>query len=136
MINFVNAVLRRIVREGRGILENETSSADNITPWLLDEWNESYGKIVTTQMIEQILNPNAHQHVDLSLKVKPLFLNKNMVDEDEYNFEQEKIKNIMSEFESRGKEHGEITLLPNNSLRVKKGTETIISNFPLFSKGH
>ncbi len=135
MIKFVNAILRRIVREGKDIVEHQTSSADNIIPWLLDEWNQSFGEDVTAQMIEQILNPDAHQHVDLSLNVKPLFLDKNNVDKDAYSFEQEKIKSIISEFESRGQDHGEITLLPNNSLRVQRGTETIVSNFPLYECG-
>lgn len=135
LIKFVNAILRRIVSEGKEMLAKHTSSTDNIIPWLLNEWNESYGEDTTNQMIEQMLDPNAHQHVDLSLNVKPLFLKGKSVDNDEFEIEQEKISNIISEFESRGDNHGKITLLPNNSLRINRGMETVVSKFPFYEEG-
>ena len=135
MIKFVNAILRRIVREGEEILTKQTSSTDNIIPWLLHEWNGSYGEDTTNQMIEQILDPNAHQHVDLSLNVRPLFLKGKSEEKGAIKTEQEEISKIILEFESRGDNHGKITLLPNNSLRINRGMETVVSNFPFYEEG-
>ncbi len=90
-------------------------------------------------MIEQMLRPDGHQHVDLSLNVIPIFLKSGNdaddINEAEHKREQEKIIEIINEFESRGEDHGELTLLPNNSLRVKRGMETVVSNFPLYEAG-
>lgn len=43
-IKFVNAVLRRVQREGGEMLETVASPYDNIAPWLLTEWKESWGQ--------------------------------------------------------------------------------------------
>ena len=43
-IKFANAVLRRVQREGGVLLEAVASPYDNIAPWLLAEWRESWGE--------------------------------------------------------------------------------------------
>lgn len=131
LIKFVNAILRRIGKEGREILEKETSITDNIIPWLLNEWNQTYGEEVTLKMVEQLLNTVSHQHVDISLNIEHLYCGNN----DNEDTQEEEIKAIVREFESAGEDHGSITLLPNKSLRIKKGTETIVSNYPLYNEG-
>ena len=133
LIKFVNAILRRVEREGKEILEKETSITDNIIPWLLKEWNQTYGEEVTLKMIEQLLNTNSHQHVDLSLNIEHLHRENN--DNSDIDTQEEEIKRIIHEFESTGEDHESITLLPNKSLRIKKGMETIVSNYPLYNEG-
>ena len=43
-IKFANAVLRRVQREGKDLLETVASPYDNIAPWLLVEWRKSWGE--------------------------------------------------------------------------------------------
>jgi 16S rRNA (cytosine967-C5)-methyltransferase len=129
-VKFVNAILRRVVKEGRDILETQTCISDNVIPWLLSDWIESYGEEKTMKMIEQLMDANSHQHVDLSLNIKHLFRNNDIVVQDE-------IQPIIDEFQSSSddNQHGSIILLPNKSLRIKKGTENVVSNFPLYNEG-
>ena len=137
LISFVNAILRRIAKEGKELLQEHTSITDNITPWLLEEWNQTYGKETTLQIITQLLNTNSHQHIDISLNIKPSFDDNSSDgddDNDGYNQEEE-IQNIINEFEEAGDDLGSITLLPNKSLRIKKGMESIVSNYPLYKEG-
>ena len=46
-IKFVNAILRRLSREGAALLERHTRLTDNAAPWLVDEWNRTWGESVT-----------------------------------------------------------------------------------------
>ena len=143
LIKFTNAILRRIVNEGQEILQNQTSPSDNIIPWLLQDWITSYGQNDTLQIIHQLFNEHTYQHVDLSLNIPYLyqsFQHNNNNDDDNNNSNnnskvQDEIQSIINEFESVGDEHGLITLLPNNSLRIQKGSETIVSNYPLYHQG-
>lgn len=125
----MNAILRRAVKEGKEKLDNETSCTDNIIPWLLEDWNKSYGQDTTLKMVQQFLNADAYQHVDLSLNIPHLH------DDDNEEFVDNEIQKVVNEFESMGTNHGDITLLPNKSIRVKRGTENVVSKYPLYDEG-
>lgn len=73
-----------------------------------------------------MLNTQSHQHIDLSLNI-------NHNDEEQSEIE---IQKIIDEFDSsEDGTHGSITVLPNKSLRVRKGAETVVSKFPLYAEG-
>jgi 16S rRNA (cytosine967-C5)-methyltransferase len=49
-IKFVNAILRRMSREKDSLLAL-TDASDNVTPWLLKEWKESWGPEATERIV-------------------------------------------------------------------------------------
>lgn len=58
-IKYANAVLRRISRnncsEGLQLLNNSTDEADNVVPWLLQQWQKQWGEERTRQIIHQAM---------------------------------------------------------------------------------
>jgi len=143
IIKFVNAILRRVSREeGKALLAKHTSIEDNIAPWLLKEWNQSYGSETTTQMIEQLLETKSYKYVDISLNLSPF------LDDNEKRKEIEEIINTFTTYtnsscDSGGdskNDNGSVTLLPTgSSIRIEKGQESgdsgIISNWPFYHEG-
>ena len=118
MVKFTNAILRRLGREGQQILQDHTNPTDNISRWLLSEWTETHGVPKTLLIIQQLLDENAHNYVDLSLKGRT----------------SEEVQFVMNTFKDFGLEN--IQELPNGSLRVKRsGSNGQISKWPLYDEG-
>jgi 16S rRNA (cytosine967-C5)-methyltransferase len=118
MVKFTNAILRRLGREGKEILKEHTNPTDNIARWLLSEWTETYGVSKTLLIIQQLLDENAHNYVDLSLK----------------GHSNEEVEFIINTFKECGL--SDIQELPNGSLRVKRGgSNGQISKWPLYDEG-
>lgn len=79
MIKFVNGVLRKLSRadEDTGklyalqLLSENTSSRDNIAPWLLESWERDWGIETTNKICEEIMPRDERSmtpHVDLTTK--------------------------------------------------------------------
>jgi 16S rRNA (cytosine967-C5)-methyltransferase len=118
MVKFANAVLRRVDREGRGMLE-KTDICDNISDFLKVEFRSLYGEENTSKIVEQLLDDNAHRFVDLSPNSR--------VPADE----------IIAYFENdEDEKFASVVLLPNGSLRIEKGPNAgAISSWPMYDEG-
>ena len=55
-IKYVNAILRRIALDGNDMLEKYTCITDNVAPWLLQEWKQTWGIQRTNEIINQALS--------------------------------------------------------------------------------
>lgn len=110
MIKFVNAVLRRVGRDGLEMLEKHTSAADNISPWLVNQWNEDWGEANTKKICDQMF---VKPHIDLSVK-------------SDQNTDLNKL------YEAFGKD---AIILPNGSIRVSSEMKGAVSNWPHYDDG-
>lgn len=118
MVQFANAVLRRVDREGKDILTT-TDVCDNISEYLRQEFQSCYGAENTRKIVEQFLDDSAHQFVDLSV-----------------NHKMDKTK-IIAAFETdKDDRFHSVISLPNGSLRIRKNPNAgVISNWPLYDEG-
>jgi len=131
MIKFTNAVLRKLVRDGKDILETQSCVFDNIAPWLLQEWTDTWGEEKTLQIVNQLFDEDAYDHVDLTLN-----LSYKLTDEER----ERKVSRLVREFGgdnfSEKVKGDSIILLPNGSLRIKRNVKSgLISNWPLYQEG-
>jgi 16S rRNA (cytosine967-C5)-methyltransferase len=114
-IKFVNAVLRRISREGDVLLAT-TDVTQNASPWLVKEWQKSWGeeatrKIVALAMEETPRVLTIKQHPGSQLE-KPMG----------------RIKAVAALFEDS-------EILPQGSVRVNTSPPGSIINWPEYSEG-
>jgi tRNA and rRNA cytosine-C5-methylases len=118
IIQFANAVLRRVDRERSELLER-TDVCDNISIRLRKEFESLYGAETTHKIVHQLLDDSAHQFVDLTLRSE--------VDMD----------TVISAFEADAKKRfHSILTLPNGSLRIKKNSNAgSIADWPLYEEG-
>jgi 16S rRNA (cytosine967-C5)-methyltransferase len=117
MIKFVNGVLRKLSRKDEDtdemyalkLLDEKTSSRDNIAPWLLESWERDWG-IETTKLICEEIMPRDERsitpHIDLTTKYSAAF-SLGLVDETK--------DNIDSLVEKLGDDS---MVLPQGSIRV------------------
>ena len=108
MVKFVNAVLRRVQREGRDVLDQHTSPLDNVSPWLVQEWTEAYGEEGAGRIAEQCLE---EPPIDLSLR--------DIGD----------AERVLEDFGQGA------TLLPNGSIRVGGSVRGAVTSWPGYQDG-
>jgi 16S rRNA (cytosine967-C5)-methyltransferase len=63
-LKFANAILRRVSREQETIL-NESSELENVAPWLLENWQRTWGHEVTKAIVQAAMN-----ECDMCLSIK------------------------------------------------------------------
>jgi len=102
-IKFVNAILRSITRQGHELLQTQTSSLDNISPWLVNEWSKSWGGFdVATNIANTMMRD--YNGIDISSK---LYLSYGETEEGE-------MMELCEEFGTNA------ILLPHGSIRIIK----------------
>lgn len=119
-INYVNAMLRRIDREGRIELEKVTSIFDNIAPWLAQEWIDTYGKERTEIMIQA------------SMKQSPIYISVNHVPNSTVEERAIKLQKVQAQFSTN---NNTAKLLPHGSIEIPKDFQGSISKWPLYKEG-
>lgn len=123
-VSFVNAVLRKINQEGSELLKN-TTILDNVNPYLINQWVESYGVETTDSIVES------------SMKQSPVFVTVNCAPTTA-NLSEDggKIQKYQHLF-SLGSvaEGGEAVVLPTGSIRVPEQTTPLVSRWPGYSEG-
>jgi 16S rRNA (cytosine967-C5)-methyltransferase len=113
-------VLRSIDREGHEVLET-TSVFDNVEPWLVKEWIDTYGKEKTKAIVEA------------SMSQSPIFLSVNHAPESTEEERRAKVEWLAGEFNIREEETVEI--LPHGSIRVPTRYSGSIPSWPLYDEG-
>lgn len=125
IVKFCNAVLRRVGREGEELLK-ETSSIQNLSPFLYNGLMNAYGEEKTLDIVHQLMDDTSHSKVDLSINMYGL----------QNEEKEQRIKHIINMFMESDHGFESVTLLPNNSIRVVKGTNTgKVSEWPLYKEG-
>jgi 16S rRNA (cytosine967-C5)-methyltransferase len=120
-IGYVNAVLRRISREGPELLAM-TSVLDNVAPWLLKEWNDAWSKDATLGIVQA------------AMRESPRCLSIRRGDGEEYDDEtvqlQKSIQNVAAQFPN------DCEILPQGSIRIHTlPLAGSIANWPLYTSG-
>jgi 16S rRNA (cytosine967-C5)-methyltransferase len=116
-IKFVNAILRRVTRDGATLLHEHTKSSDNIAPWLLEQWAVDWGPEKVDQISDAFM---IQSPVHLSVK---------------YPSDQS--------VDARGQILQEVadaigvatTILPNGSIRVGDDIGGLVNRWPLYEDG-
>ena len=116
MVKFVNAILRRIQREKAALLA-KTSSKDNISAWLIDEWIKDWGEDIVDVIADQLMQ---EPHIDLSVKLPP---------NTEGGSGIEMLQEMTNQFGC------DALLLPNNSIRVGQEMKGKVSNWNGYENG-
>ena len=119
-INYVNAMLRSIDREGRRELEKSTTIFDNIAPWLAQEWIATYGKETTEQIIKA------------SMEQSPIFISVNHVRDSTAEERATKLQTIQKLFSVNEQS---ANLLPHGSIEIPKQFHGAVSKWPLYEEG-
>jgi 16S rRNA (cytosine967-C5)-methyltransferase len=114
-IKFVNAVLRRLSREGTELLA-KTALSDNVAEWLRNEWKETWGDEATGRIIESAMEETPRC---LSIKLDPQASSEERM---------ERIKEIAGWFP-------EAEILPQGSIIIPKPPPGAISAWPLYQEG-
>jgi 16S rRNA (cytosine967-C5)-methyltransferase len=120
-INFVNAVLRSIDREGQEALE-ATSVYDNVEPWLVQNWIDSYG------------DENTKAIVEAAMAQSPIFISVNHEPQSTAAEREVKLERIREEFSTE--EGLEAELLPHGCIRVPEQSFGSVSTWPGYEEGH
>jgi len=128
-INFVNAVLRNIDREGRPRLE-ATSIIDNLDPWLARQWVQQYGKETTQTMVEAAMCQS------------PVFITVNHSFDDHLREGKrdrtteilEQIKENLTKIDDEDDPQS-AELLPVGSIRIPDNLGGAVSKWPLYDEG-
>jgi 16S rRNA (cytosine967-C5)-methyltransferase len=116
-IKYANAVLRRISREASRSL-SATSSTDNIAPWLIQEWKESWGSEATVTIAESFMQQSS---IYLSVNYPP------GTSSNKARLEQE--HRIQAAFGE------DCEILPHGSIRVGGSVTGAVNEWPLYDKG-
>jgi 16S rRNA (cytosine967-C5)-methyltransferase len=114
-IKYVNAVLRRLGREGSQLLE-QTNVRDNASEWLVKEFTEAWGPEATTSIIES------------AMKEAPRCLTVKQSPGSSFAEIQTKVKNVAGLFE-------ESTILSQDSVLVLSPPPGMVSDWPLYHEG-
>jgi 16S rRNA (cytosine967-C5)-methyltransferase len=114
-IKFVNAILRRLSREGASLLAT-TAVSDNVAPWLAEEWKRDWGEDATERILVAAMVESPRV---VTVKQEPGNTSKQ---------QQFRIELIASQFE-------ESEILPQGSVRVLSHPPGSIINWPLYDEG-
>jgi 16S rRNA (cytosine967-C5)-methyltransferase len=114
-VKFVNAVLRRLTREGPKLLA-ETNVMDNVAPWLVQEFYKTYGEEATQNIVQSAMQESPRC---LTLKHDP-----HATDTEK----QTKLQHLASHF-------NESLVLPQGSLLVVSSPLGKVSHWPLYEQG-
>jgi 16S rRNA (cytosine967-C5)-methyltransferase len=123
-IKYVNAVLRRLSREGLNVLSNVTDITANASPWLINEFRQTWGDEATHRILSAAMEETP----------RSLTVNRNRM-----NFEgtnglfdsvsvHEQIQKVAELFE-----HAEI--LPQGSIQVLDPPSGPLTSWPLYKEG-
>lgn len=119
-INYVNAMLRSIDREGRREVEKSTTIFDNIAPWLAEEWLTTYGKEKTERILKA------------SMEQSPIFISVNHVRDSTTEERATKLQAIQKLFSVNDQS---ANLLPHGSIEIPKEFHGAVSQWPLYEEG-
>lgn len=140
LIKFVNAVLRRIDREGRCLLENNDNNllfsvSRNASPWLVDEWKAAWGKEATEKILSAAMKESP-RCLTINQRVRPnlspsgfkieMFQSTN--GGGKLRIEQKKIEAVAKLFDGA-------EILPQGSVVVHNPPSGTISSWPLYEEG-
>lgn len=113
----MNAVLRRIAREGLQLLNDHTSVSDNVAPWLYREWEKAWGEDWARQICLNFMTE------------APIFLSVNIVHDrslDERLNRRNQLQQLLGE---------DSVVLPHGSIQVGYSAKGPISEWPLYMNG-
>ncbi|KAI2507997.1 methyltransferase [Fragilaria crotonensis] len=116
-IKFANAILRRVSRDGPALLDEHTTSADNVAPWLLERWSQDWGTERVVQISEAFMGQSP---VYLSVKQQR---GQTVAEHDE------RLKEVADAI------GGTTTILPNGSIRVGDDISGLLNKWPLYDEG-
>ena len=117
MVKFVNAVLRRIQREGKDMLKSLTSSRDNIEEWLVKEWEQCWGVENANIIAEMCM---VEPYIDLSVKIPAHTSSADAL------VVLEEMSDLFGD---------EAAVLPNGSIRVGRDLKGAVSSWPQYNEG-
>ena len=120
-INFVNAVLRNVDREGHQILEQKTELLDNIEPWLGRRWVDAYGKVKTAKILDSVMERSSSICITTKEQISA------------ENVGNHPVVQAFQEWLETGQD-GNLTVLPNGSIRIS-GLSSPVSTWPLYEDG-
>jgi len=126
LIKFVNAVLRKVSRDGLSILETQTSPADNVSPWLLKELQQTWGMDKTNKILQQMMfEPPMYLTPKLPL---------GLVSRKEQDL---LLEAFCSSFQNDSSMNttNHLHILPNGSLRAEDSLSGHVSSWPLYDDG-
>jgi 16S rRNA (cytosine967-C5)-methyltransferase len=112
-IKFVNALLRRLSREGHTLLEECSSVEDNAAPWLIEAWKRAWGEEATHKILEASMMESPR-----CITVKGYIPGQ----------EKDGLEDIAGSFENA-------TILPQGSIRIDHPPSGPISDWPGYEEG-
>ena len=116
-IKFVNAVLRRLSREGKDLLDKHTSLKDNAASWLVKEWKDAWGEQATQTILQAAMVETP----------RCLSVRRNHPSDSEDCF-QRQLEVVAALFPSA-------EILPTGSVRVLSVPRGPVSSWPAYSDG-
>ena len=130
-ISFVNAVLRRLARDGAELLHNTTDITVNAAPWLVKEWKESWGDIATNRILIAAMEESPRC---ITVNLNPRCnINENSDQNNSTGAIQsahakKKISDVASLFH-------DAEILPQGSIRIVNPPPGAISTWPQYNEG-
>lgn len=122
LIKFVNAVLRKVSREGLSILEKQTSPLDNVSPWLLQELQQTWGVDRTAVILQQMMmEPPIYLTPKLPLGCLSCQEQRILLEHFCHSFNSDTMKHLH--------------ILPNGSLRAEPSLSGQVSSWPMYNDG-
>jgi 16S rRNA (cytosine967-C5)-methyltransferase len=120
-IKYVNAVLRRLTREGHELLQNYTDVMDNAAPWFVDELVQAYGPLAARGVVQAAMEESPR-----CLTVKPPLASGL---DDDNQIDQAHVHALAQLHFSNS------TILPQGSLQINNPPSGKISDWPLYEEG-
>ena len=124
-ISYVNAILRRLSREGLQLLTNTTDVSANAASWLVEEWKESWGDVATHRILTAAMEESPRC---LTINVNQQYINNNNNDTTKSTSTKEQIAHVASLFE-------DAEILPQGSIRIASPPPGLISTWPMYKEG-
>lgn len=112
-IKFVNAIFRRLSREGPALLSELSTMEDNAAPWLVEEWKKAWGEDATKQILDAAMLESPR-----CITVKGYVPGQS----------KETVEEVASLFDNS-------TILPQGSIRIGQPPSGPISNWPRYEDG-
>lgn len=100
------------------MLSTYTSPMDNIAPWLVEEWKQSWGDDTAATIAESFMQQSS---IDVSVNYEPGTTTK-----EERRTQQEKIQSAFG---------NDMEILPQGSIRVGKNVAGAVTEWPLYHEG-
>jgi 16S rRNA (cytosine967-C5)-methyltransferase len=122
-LKYVNAVLRRLSREGPQLLANVTHVTANVAPWLVQEWLETWGEDATHRIIACAMEESPR-----CLTVRTTMPKTLSNDSDFSTAQSASVDRVCGLFD-------EAEILPQGSIRVIRAPPGPISTWPLYQEG-